>query len=763
VNFNIIKVLLALIPVLLLNTPLVQAGDEPWYLEADRLEVDQDKNLLEAFGNVHLWRLNDYVQAEYARLYTDTNWVYLRGNIRAEFEGDSITGEEAELDIDSHVGWIKDGQVFMAEHNVYFTGRRLEKTGPHTYTFEQGVMTSCDDRPAPWSIKSSRGEITVEGYARLWHPRFRIKDRPVLYSPYMIAPVKTERQSGFLFPDIGYGSEYGVNVNVPYYWVIDDQRDMTFYANYYSDRGLMAGTEYRHTPGLYSKGLWRADWLRDREIHDEDNVPERLFREYRGQELFRSNRDRYWIRGKYDGYDPATGWTYKADVDLVSDQNYLMEFKSGQSGFYASRDEFESRFGRDIQDRNRLIRTNIFSAARNWGRWGLNARLVYSDHLAYKNDNLPRSKNPTLQRLPETNLDLYRTSLGNSPFELESANQAVYFWRKYGTTAGRVDVHPRLSLPLRAGWGRITPRVGWRQTGYMVDSFQADPAERDTDNRLQTRGIYDFNLSADSELFRIFDMGRPLDPGVDPVGSSAWTGLRHTIVPEVEFDYIPEKDQEKYPQFDSIDRIAPREELTYTLSNYFTRRQERIVEAADDEGPRLRRDYRDFLQLKLEQSYDFREARRRDRLNEYERRPFSDLMAQVRFNPNQYVTLRNKTWYSFYENMITEHEHTLTLTWPDKVSTWFSLDFLDQIDEYKRRIVDKTSIMELGADLDFIRNWHLGLLYRRDLEESVDLKRELRIKYRHQCYSLEFAVRETDYDHSFEIRINLLNLGEWGI
>ncbi|RQD72994.1 putative LPS assembly protein LptD, partial [Desulfonatronospira sp. MSAO_Bac3] len=233
---------------MLLSAGYSWASDEPWELEADQMYVDQEKNLVEAFGNVLMWRMDDYVQADYARLYTDTNWIYLKGNIQARFEGDHIEGREAELDLDNHVGWIKDGKVFMAQDNVYFSGERMEKTGPHTYTFEEGVMTSCDDRPAPWSIKSSRGEVTVEGYARLWHPRFRVKDRPVLYSPYMIAPVKTKRQSGFLFPTFGQGSEYGFNFNLPYYHVIDDQRDMTFYANYYTDRGFMPGVEYRHTP-----------------------------------------------------------------------------------------------------------------------------------------------------------------------------------------------------------------------------------------------------------------------------------------------------------------------------------------------------------------------------------------------------------------------------------------------------------------------------------------------------------------------------------
>ena len=743
---------------LFFNLKTVHGQQEPWRLEADRLQVDEERNIAEAFGNVHAWRFNDFLFADYARLYMDTNWIYLQGDVRAGFNGDLIQGEEAELDLNNQVGWIRDGEVFMAEDNVYFTGKHLEKTGPHTYTFKQGIMTSCDARPAPWSVKSSRGEVTIDGYARLWHTRFRVRDRSIMYSPFLIAPVKTERQSGFLFPDIAYSSELGMNVNLPYYWVIDDERDMTFYANYYSFRGLMTGVEYRHTPRLHKKGLWRADWLRDRKVHDQGNEPSR----FEDDGLFRPNRHRYWLRGKYDGFDPVSGWRYKVDVDYVSDQNYLREFREGQSGYDASRNEFMDKFGRDLEARDSLIRTNILSASRSYERMGLDSRLVYKDNLSYKNDNLPGSEDPTVQRLPEINLDLYRSRLGNTPFELEAANEGVYFWRRFGTTATRLDVHPRVSMPLQGGWGRIIPRFGWRQTGYFVDNFEADPAERDTDNRFQTRGIYDVNIKADSELYRIFELNWNPDREVLTPGDSSWTGIRHTAVPELEYEFIPEKDQDKYPRFDSVDRIRPREDLRYTLRNTFTRRMDTVLESAEKKERVIRTDYRDFLLLNLEQEYDFREARRRAELDVHERRPFSDLLAEVVFNPSRYISLSNKTWYSFYENMITEHEHTLTLIWPDVVRTWFSLDFLEEIDEYKRQVNDRVNIIEFGSEVDFIRNWQFGLLYRRDLEASVDLERRLRATYRHQCYSLDFEIKDTDYDYSYEIRINLLNLGSWG-
>ncbi len=748
-----------IILIFFIHSSPVLAGT-PWNLQADRILAQEDEKIIEAFGNVHLTRLENFLQADYARLYTDTNWLYLKGNISAYWDHDFLQGEEAELDLNNNVGWIKNGQVFMAEEHIYFTGERLEKTGENTYSFIQGTVTSCDDDVPPWSIRSSRGEVTVDGYARLWHPRFRVKDRSVLYSPYMIVPVKTERQSGFLFPDTGYGSEYGTNINLPYYHVIDDQRDATFYTNYYSKRGTMLGLEYRHTPNLLNKGLWRADWLRDREIHDtSENEPSR----FSDDGLFRPNRNRYWLRGKFDGNDPATGWSFKVDLDYVSDQNYLKEFKSGQSGFDHSRNQFLDNFGRDIQDHDRLIRTNTLSSARSWSNAGLDARVVYSDNLRYRNSNLPSEENPTVQRLPEVNLNLFRSSIGSSPLELQASSQGVYFWREYGTRASRVDLYPQVSMPLRMVFGTLTPRLGWRQTFYFVDEFEEpEVSSVDTENRFQTRGIYDFNLNASTSLFRVFKISPVPDLLAEHTGHESWTRIKHSVTPEIDYDFIPDVKQGKYPRFDSLDRIQPREKLTYSLSNIFTRRKDTVTRGTGITGPSLRSSYLDFFRLKFEQSYDFREARRREELNEYSRRPFSDLLTELQINPGKYISFRSKTWYSFYENKVTEHEHRLALTWPEKMSAWFSLDFLEEIDEFKRKISDKTSILELGTRLDFIKNWQFTLVYRADLDTNEDLERSLGVLYRHQCYSLEFNFKSTDYDEKFEIRVNLLNLGTFG-
>ncbi|MFW5731091.1 MAG: LPS-assembly protein LptD [Desulfonatronovibrionaceae bacterium] len=754
-----ILLFLALLTMILSESGLSARLGEEWNLEAGRIVSREDQNLVEAFDNVHLYQGDNFLQADYARLNTETRLLHLQGDIRAFLDQDYLQGEEADIDLQSRQGWIKNGRVFMADEHIYFSGALLEKTGRETYSFSQATVTSCDGESPPWSIFSSSGKITIGGYAALKHPRFRIKEQPVLYSPYAIIPVKTKRQSGFLLPELSYGSEYGTNINLPYYQVINEHMDATLYANYLSRRGMMLGLEYRHAPALLNKGLWRADWLHDRQRHDTlDSEPRR----FRNDNLLRPNRDRYWLRAKYDGHHAPSGWSYKLDLDYVSDQNYLREFTDGHSGFKASRNRFLEEFGRDIQDRDSLTRTSILSAARYWKNAGLDARMVYSENLKYKNDNISSSLNPTLQRLPEINFNLFRTPLGSSSLEVEGSSQAVYFWREYGTRAGRIDLHPRISLPLDLPRVTLTPSMGYRQTVWMVDRFENHPDSGDTDHDFQTRGLLDFELNAYSNLSRVFTLNRPLEVTEANAGRSRRTKIRHSIRPEIDFRYVSDKNQDKYPLFDSLDRISPREELTYTLGNTFTSRTDSVSLDMNSGRPAAATAYHDFFRIKLEQSFDFREARRNTELDLYPRRPFSDIMAEAEFNPGQYISLSSKTWYSPYENRITEHEHSLTLDWPDKASTWFSLDFLDKIHEFKRRINQEISIAETGLSLNFLENWKAAFIYRRDLDRDKTLEQGLNITYRHQCYSLEFNFTETDYDRRFEARVNLLNLGTFG-
>lgn len=147
-----------------------ESPDTPqtWRLLADRTAASHDNKYIEAFGNVVLERGKDYIRADYARYYQTTKWVFLKGNVEARFQGDFLKAEEAEFDLDTNTGWLKNGQVFMEDPHMYFEGAILKRTGPETYEFREATVTACDgDRPrgpsrplaatSPWTDTPTSG------------------------------------------------------------------------------------------------------------------------------------------------------------------------------------------------------------------------------------------------------------------------------------------------------------------------------------------------------------------------------------------------------------------------------------------------------------------------------------------------------------------------------------------------------------------------------------------------------------------------------
>ncbi|PTN35168.1 LPS-assembly protein LptD [Desulfonatronum sp. SC1] len=740
----------------------------PWTLEADRVESLQAEQIFEAHGNVLIRQGPNLIQADTARYFRETGFALLNGNVRIEWDGDILVGDRADFDLLNNVGWVTDGEMFMAQDHVYIRGDLLEKRCERTYAFKGAHLTTCDGPVPAWSIKSSEGEVTTGGYAQMWHPRFQVKNTPVLYSPYMIFPVKTERQSGFLIPEPSFSSRLGAGLSLPYYWAIDEEQDATFYANMMSKRGVMTGMEYRHFTNLDSKGVWQADWL-----HDSKTAPTEADEDpqFRGDGLTRDNKHRYWIRGKYDGYLGDPLWRTKLDLDMVSDQNYLREFKHGHSGYTRVHDTMLRDFGRGMNNIDSLYRSNAVELSRNWSQVGFRGAMYYTQALQYWTDNNPSNENPTLQRLPELNLDLYKTSIGETPFELETKTQAVYFWREMGTTGARAEIFPRLSLPWNTGFGTLTPSTGWRQTLYAIDKHQqvrGIPDTVDESKDFNERGIPDFRVDAFTSLFNIYDFNKQdlVTPTLDNVGNTHWTRMKHTIQPELTYLYVPHVDQDNNPLFTRDDRINKYNRLSYSLHNIFNRRMDQVERrprteetSLTEDTLRVRTTYRNFLRVRFDQAYDFEEASRDDNLDDYERRPFSDIRTDVVLSPGQYIDLISRSWYSPYTNTITEHEHMLHGTYPGLGSAYFGFDFRSEVtDDIWRPNQQKREILRIGGLIHLPRGWSARADWKRDLVDKEDIEKIFGIGFTHQCYYLGFLFTQTPDEDRYELQISLKGL-----
>lgn len=750
----------------------------PWQIKADNLAAQHDTEVLQADGNVVLTQGENTLKADHATYYRATGWVRLVGNVDIDWSTDRLRAEEAEFDLKNKVGWLKNGEIFVSEPHLYFRGERIEKHAGDRYTFRNARVTACDEPGEAWSIAMEEGEITLEGYAWMWHPRLLVRDQPAFYAPVGILPVKSKRQSGLLMPEWGTSSRNGFMYNQPIYWAISDEADATFYENWMSERGLMQGLEFRHTPNTGTKGLWRIDYLHDA-IRESTQAQEDS--QFHNDGLTRPNADRYWIRSKLDTHLLDPHWKAKLDIDWVSDQNFLREFKAGKTGFTQNRLEFLEEFSRDIANADALERESALLVSRSWDAGGVAVKTAWTQNLAYQNGNRSKDRNPTAQTLPELHAYLWKDRLFSGPLEFEAEAGGTHFWRRYGTQGTRLDLLPKASLPVQAGPLSVIPTLGLRTTAYFVSRYEDHPAPSHDDSAT-TRSLPTMNVSAFTEYYKVFDLapssgapalntGQPLldDKGRPVEDPGRWTKIRHAVQPRVDYDWTPHVSQSNKPFFDELDRLAAQNEITYSLTNLFDRKRERQVLRVDPDAPLgedgkplgvpvLKADYREFLRLRLEQSFDLREATRTEQRDQYPRRPFSDLMGELIVSPEEWLSLVNRSYWSPYSADITRHEHFLRGLWKNVARAEFGLDFQDAADTYKDRNRARIRQIRFGVDLIASRRWSTGFTYRADLTTNSDLEQTYYVTYTHQCWDVTVYYTHTPFEDRFEARVQLMGL-----
>lgn len=749
-----------------------QPKTEQWTFSADRVVGDHKSEYMEAFGNCTLSMGENQLRADFARYYQSTGWVFVKGNVRAHWGGDFLQADEGEFDLKNMTGWLKNGQLFMAKPHIYVKAEHVEKTAGDTYRFKNAKVTACDGEQPAWSVTTEEGDVQLDGRVRLYRSAFRIKDTPVFYWPYMSLPGRKKRQSGFLFPSIGSSKKLGFRMNLPYYWAINEESDATFYQNYMSRRGYQQGFEFRHTEDEESKGIWMLDAMKDKKravTEDEE------WKDYRKDGLTRPNRSRWWARGMYDGWLGSPQLQVKVDLDLVSDQNYLRDFETGPNGYNQTRDQLVDTFGRDIASKDSLLRTSTAFASRSWERYGVTGKIQYVQNLAYMNGNGDDNENTTVQTLPELNGFAFQQSVFGTPLEALAGVKYDYFTRNKGHTGHRLRATPEIKLPISNEYFTFIPSAGADITAYSLTRHEGygDQTIIDTSGRTevidtsetksgkQTRTALTAGFTAFSEMTRTFSLDAPLKAEPSLAGTSRWTRLKHSIIPRVRYSYLPTiTGQQDLPYFDRYDRLQGRNLVTYSLTNVLDRRRERVVlSPGSNEGPQasVETDYLDFMLFRLEQSYDYNEASRKDSLDEYERRPFGDIMAELRIKPETFIDLISRTWFSPYSAGVTQHNNSVRFYKDGLGEVSVGYNYLVKVDEYLRQRDKTMSIADIGLKWEVNDSFTLGAKYRHDFNSERDLERTISLDWAAQCYVMHFSFSQRENDERFEFGFELFN------
>ena len=749
--------------------PKTEEPEESWNLSASKVTGYTTNQILEAEGNVRLERGEEYLLADYARYYGATGWVYLKGNVQVYFGKDRLSAKEAEFDIANKVGWLKDGEVFMKGPHAYFSGKRINKHWGDMYSFREAKITTCDGDVPAWSMSADEAVVEIDGYARLWNTSFKVKEQSVAYSPYMIIPAKKERQSGFLIPEVGYSHDNGAMLNIPFFLDVDKSQNLTLNSDIMTKRGVMLGSEYWARPDTNDQLWMRADWLSDSETSSAKTE----------NGLKRDNKQRFWLRGMYDGTLTNSRWRLKADVDYTSDQDFLREFRNRPGMYNDTRETLSNLFGREPRpwSSNRVSETQLF---REWDRMSFYAGMRYEQDPALGHGNAGHSSDTIPQKLPEFNMFLNKGKLVDTlPLEVVAEAQAVNFYRPTGSTGQRYDLSPRVSLPIHTKYFSLEPAVGLRQTSYETETTET--VKWDTGNNTkESRTLGEFEVTAFSEIARLYSLNSGIEANKENVGQSEWISMRHSIQPRVNYHKLTDQNQANLPYYDSLDRLPARDEITYSITNVLGVHNEQIS-LDKDKNPTKASSYLDFIRFNLEHGFDFKEARRSNDLDEYPKRPLMDVLADLEITPKEYLSLNSRTWVSPYSGDVTRHSHSITLRKPQWGYWTTGLDFRNEPDEYwrKRKYLDERQAYLLYQGLvtredvkwgrydrkvDMWRNifqidafepFSLRVEHWYDLEDHHPLEYRVSLDYIHQCFIISGNMYWDSDDTGFGVSFSL--------
>jgi LPS-assembly protein len=735
----------------------------PWQISADTVDYDATTTTYHARGNVIIEKQATRLVADRVSFNQKAMTASAAGHVVMTAGSDVLTGDRLELNLDEETGVVHDGSVFLKQNHFYIRGERIEKTGKDTYRAEKGSVTSCDgDRP-DWVITARTVKVTIEGYGSATHAVFKARDVPLLYSPYLLFPAKTKRQTGLLIPEVGLSDRWGFSWDQPLFWAINDSSDATLYAHYMQERGLKAGLEYRYALTNQSYGAIKADGLEDRQVDDgTDEATEKWG--YTGDAYDRPNTDRYWLRAKLDQELPW-GAKAKLDLDIVSDQDYLTEFRDGRSGYYETRNFFLETFGRDLDTYDENIRTSRLNVNRTWSRFSLNGDLVWNDNVTNRRWE---DTDDTLQQLPVIEFDGVKQQAFDSAVFWELDSEYTYFYREDGERAHRADLYPRAYLPLKwKNYLSVEPSAGWRQTAWRMDRREDETLDRST-----YRQIYDARLDLSTEFSKVMD---------SPVAAA--DRIRHSLKPRVLYQYIPDQDQSDLPDFDTdIDRIDAANEVTYSLTSTFTARiakKNRASAPADTnaafaEGRRQPDrnqagrwtaessgrsdriqeeqatpeifDYQRFCRFYVEQTYDIDAARNG------EPEPFSDIYGELELNFGPYFMIDTDARFDTYESNFPSHNVASAIT--DRRGDRLWVEHRYEKDDYES--IRGTLSVRL-ADRLTVRGE-----YERNLLDEEDIIKGAGFLYTAQCWSVDCFYAVEGEDNRFSFMINLMGIGGFG-
>jgi LPS-assembly protein len=506
--------------------PVLEEALQPGavYLSADTVESIEG-GITRLSGNAEIARDTRQARAGVADYDKAADSIELRGGVDYWDDRIYLHSEAARIDLTARTASVDDTSYRILANGAQGRAAELHVLSDRAsegrnidYTTCTPADTAGDGAAATWKLSAEK--ITLDHEANWGTGRnvvLKIKDIPILYTPYISFPLSNERKTGFLAPSFGNTRRNGVEIQTPFYWNIAPDMDATLTPRLIADSGLMLMGEFRYLREN-GHGTISAEFLpSDSNLHD---------------------RDRGFFSLEHEQSLPYNGRLHVL-FNHLSDDRYLEDF------------------GPSLDVTSLSVVDRYAEVSFNGDNWDVQARI--QDFQTTNRQN-PYALKP-YKRLPQIRFT-YSSPLINRSLDFSLESELAYFDRSNQVYACpsdacilapqipfapgnfipalvrvvdveglRFDLNPSFSYPIRNAGSYLVPKLGFRYTAYSLnDENSGYPGSAD---RLLPYASLDSGLVLERDL-RILDEEHT-----------------QTLEPRLYYLYTPLENQNDLPVFDS--------------------------------------------------------------------------------------------------------------------------------------------------------------------------------------------------------------------
>ena len=516
----------------------------PYNIDAPSMKMDKTSGWCIAEGGVVITYGKQELRADTVRLNINTGETEATGNVqliregsRADFKNLKYNFKTKKIEADDFD--LKFGPVIVD------AGKGTKQDG--LFTLQELRLTTCDrDHPGScwhYHVKARKAEVDPDEYVKTWGNLLYFGRVPIFYFPYWYRDLDGDFG---LTIEPGYESRHGGMLLGTYSWRFKNGIRSATHLDYRQKRGFGVGQDFLWDDDVFGQGGFRVYYLYDQKEIDEDDP---LYNEV--------DENRYRVKFEHRK-DVTERDVVRAYVHWLSDVALLEDF-------------FEDEFRESRQPENQV----------SWNRWG--DRVGYGVVARFRVNDFY----DTVQRLPEAWLSVNRQAIGESLFYYESQSEAAYLDKVWSTlyenepeeyNTIRADTRHLLSMPVKAGFLNMSPRVGARAT-YYAETVEHDselvPAGITSDGVSYGSYSNDVPYAAGAGLRLMFDLGLDVSFKAYRVWNSGGGQRRHIFEPYADYDFVtdPNIAQDELYQFDEIDTLEGQNRLRLGVRNKLQRKE----------------------------------------------------------------------------------------------------------------------------------------------------------------------------------------------